>query len=407
MSHKKNFLILTCDYGFVHRSSANAIAKAMQSQHPQDSTTVIVNPISEEPAPPFLKMTEQNYDGLVTNTPNFYRFPFEISDSRQTSELISNTKDLALFCNVKQIIQKVQPNAIVSTHKMFGRPTVAAIQSIKEHLPFYTVVTDLADVHASWFNDHSDKFFVASDSVRVKAINCGIDPQKIVISGIPVNPDFAAPHAEKSELRLKLSLDPKLPTVLFVGGQQVGGVLDYLRTLESLEMPFQVVVTAGGDQELFHQTIQHKWNFPIIQTHNYVTDMTDYMLCADLLITKAGGLIVSEGLAAGLPIFLIDHLPGQEGENVRFLLDHQAGAIATSPEVLGKLVDTWLRQDPEIRQAVAENARHCGHPDSALLIADALWQADEIQSPLLSQRLRFWDQLERKGKHQKIFREVK
>jgi 1,2-diacylglycerol 3-beta-galactosyltransferase len=35
------------------------------------------------------------------------------------------------------------------------------------------------------------------------------------------------------------------------------------------------------------------------------------MMASDVLVTKAGGLIVSEGLAAGLPILLIDYLPGQ------------------------------------------------------------------------------------------------
>lgn len=407
MSNKKKFLILTSDYGFGHRSAANAIAKAMQLQHPQDSTTVIVNPMTDEPAPPLLKKSEQDYDRLVTKKPDFYRFTYEISDSRPTSEFLNNTMTLALFHNVKQIIQKVQPNAILSTHEMFGRSAGVVIETMERRLPIYTVVTDLADVHTCWFNNHSDKFFVASDIVQANAIACGIDPQKIVISGIPVNPRFAAPHAEKPELRLKLGLDPQLPTLLFVGSRRVNRIAAHLEALESLEMPFQVVVIAGGNQELFHRTIRRRWSFPITQIHNYVTDMTDYMLCADLLVTKPGGLIVSEGLAAGLPIFLIDHLPGQEEGNVRFLLGHHAGAIATSPEVLARLVQVWFSQKPEIRQTVAANARRCGHPDAALVVADALWHADEVQAPPTSQHLPLWVQLERIAKHQKIFGEVK
>ncbi len=390
MSRKKTFLILTCDNGFGHRRAANAIVKAMQLHHPQNSITVIVNPISEEPPSPLLKMAEQNDDRLVSNRPNFYRFTYEISDTRPASELFGNATTLALFRNVKQIIEEVHPNAILSTYEMFGGPTGAVIQTMKERLPFYTVVTDLADVHASWFNDRSDMFFVASDIVQAKAIACGIDPQKVVISGIPVNPGFAALHADKPELRRKLGLDPQLPTLLFVGNQWVSGILDHLTALESLVPPFQVVVIAGGDQELFHQAIGRRWSFPITQIHNYVTDMTECMLSADLLVTKADGLIISEGLAAGLPIFLIDHLPGQEEGNVRFLLDHQAGAVATSPEVLAKLVDTWLVQSPEVSQAITANARRCGHPDAALVIADALWQANETQVPQITPRRVLW-----------------
>src|SRR5512138_1655343 len=99
---------------------------------------------------------------------------------------------------------------------------------MKERLPFYTVVTDLADVNSSWFTDHSDMFFVASDIVQAKAIACGVDPKKVVISGIPVNPGFAAPHADKPELRCKLGLDPHLPTLLFVSSRAVHGILEHL-----------------------------------------------------------------------------------------------------------------------------------------------------------------------------------
>ena len=398
MTPKKSFLILTCDYGFGHRSAANAIAKAMQLQHPEDSSTVIVNPLSEKPASPLLKLSEQNYDRLVINKPDFYRFTYKISDSRPASEIFENTMTLALFRGVKKIIERVRPNAIVSTHEMFGGPTGAVVQTMENRPPIYTVVTDLADVHTSWFNDHSDKFFVASDIGREKAIDCGIDPQKIVISGVPVNPEYAAPQTEKQELRIKNSLDPQLPTLLFVGSRRVNGVLDHLAALESLVKPFQVVVIAGGNEELFNQTIRRKWSFPI-QIHNYVTDMPNWMLCADLLVTKAGGLIISEGLAAGLPIFLINYLPGQEEGNVRFLVDHQAGAIATSPGVLARLVDTWLGQNPEISQAIAANARRCGHPDAALVIADSLWQSDEVKIPQPSQRIPVWIQLERIARH--------
>ncbi len=390
MSRNKIFLILTCDNGFGHRSAANAIVKAMQLRHPHDSTTVIVNPISEEPPSPLLKMAEQNDDRLVTNSPDFYRFTYEICDTRPASALFGNATGLALFRNVKQIFVEVQPTAILGTNEMFGGPTGAVIQTMKERLPFYTVITDLADVHASWFNDRSDMLFVASDIVQAKAIACGIDPQKVVISGIPVNPGFAAPHADKPELRRKLGLDPQLPTLLFVGNRWGSGILDYLTALESLVPPFQVVVIAGGDQELFHRAIGRRWSFPITQIHNYVTDMTESMLSADLLVTKADGLIISEGLAAGLPIFLIDHLPGQEEGNVRFLLDHQAGAVATSPEVLARLVDTWLVQSPEVSQAITTNARRCGHPDAALVIADALWQANETQVPKITARRVLW-----------------
>ena len=47
--------------------------------------------------------------------------------------------------------------------------------------------------------------------------------------------------------------------------------------------------------------------------------VADYMHAGDLLITKPGGLTVSEALAAGIPLAVFDPIPGQEEDNANFL----------------------------------------------------------------------------------------
>jgi 1,2-diacylglycerol 3-beta-galactosyltransferase len=393
MFPKKNFLILISDAGYGHRSAANAIARAMQIQHPQDSSTVIVNPILEQPDPQPLKISEKNYDRLVTTNPKFYRFTYEISDSRPASGLVENVLTVALYGEMKQLIRQFHPNAILSTNLMYSGPTGAVLDFMKDRPPFYTTVTDFTDVHAMWFNDNPDRFFVATDAARTKAIDCGIDPQKITISGIPVNPDFARNPRTKPELREKLGLDSQLPTLLFVGSPRVRGIFEHLEALEAVPLPFQVALIAGGDNQLFEQVTQRQWAYPL-RVLNKVTNMPDWMLAADLLVTKAGGLITSEGLAAGLPILVIDFLPGQEEGNVQFILDHQAGAVVKSPADLPAILDNLLKDDQSALKEISANASRNGHPDAALVIADALWKADEIQAPQPTRRLAPWSRSE-------------
>lgn len=380
MSPKKNFLILISDSGYGHRSAANAVARAMQLKHPQDSNTVIVNPILAQPDPQPLKISEKNYDRLVTTNPKFYRFTYEISDSRPASRLVENMLTVALYGEMKQLIWELRPNAILSTNPMFSGPTGAVLDFMKDRPPFYTTVTDFTDVHAMWFNDHPDRFFVASEAARSKAVDCGIEPQKITISGIPVNPDFASNRTAKPELREKLGLDPQLPTLLFVGSPRVGCIFEHLEALETVSLPFQVALICGGNNQLYEKVTRRPWVFPI-RTLNKVTDMPQWMLAADLLITKAGGLITSEGLAAGLPMLLIDYLPGQEEGNVQFVLEHHAGDVAKSPQELIDRVSAWLINDQEALKGIASNSRRAGHPDAALVIADALWRAGENRIP--------------------------
>lgn len=44
------------------------------------------------------------------------------------------------------------------------------------------------------------------------------------------------------------------------------------------------------------------------------------MKCADMIITKPGGLTVTEALACNIPLVIFDAIPGQEEENADFLI---------------------------------------------------------------------------------------
>jgi UDP-N-acetylglucosamine:LPS N-acetylglucosamine transferase len=349
-------------------------------RHPDAVATAVVNPILDEPASQLLKGTEQNYDRTVTNTPNWFRFTYTVSDSRPASVLVENTLILALHDKMKRLFREFHPDAILNTSNLFNAPAGAALNSMKQKPPLYTVVTDLADVHCLWFNSAPDRFFVASESVQMKAVANGIPEGKIFITGIPVDPDFGVHRAAPSEMRLRLGLDPRLATLLFVGSRRVRGIVDHLEALEDVTHPFQVAVVAGGDDEQFEKIGARGWKFPI-RVEKYVTNMPEWMACADILVTKAGGLILSEGMAAGLPIILIDYLPGQEEGNVRFILDHQAGVVVDNSCEFSMLVDAWLKEDQNLLKVIASNSRRQGNPEAAYVIADALWQATEHHAP--------------------------
>lgn len=376
MSRRKQFLILTSDSGFGHRSAANSIAKALELCYPNEAITTILNPIFEEQPVDFLQKAEINYDKAVKNYPNWYRFAYEISDSRSACRIIENTIDRALHHNIRQIVDDLRPDVIVTTNQMFSAPVGTAIRAMKQRPPFFAVVTDLADVHSMWFNSSPDRFFVASEMVKDKAVASGIDPRKICISGIPVDPAFSPSGSSKTELKHKMGLDPQLTTILVVGSQRVSGIMDNLAAMEILPYAFQVVVIAGGDCDLYTQLNQRTWKFPI-HIENFVTNMPEWMACADILMTKAGGLILSEGLAAGLPILMIGYLPGQEEGNARFVIENQVGVIINTPKELSRLLDFWLKDQHKVLDSIALKSRQLGHADAAFLIAEALWHAND------------------------------
>lgn len=380
MPPERQFLILTSDSGFGHRSTANAIAKALVRAYPEEAVPYVINPIFEDSAHRWLQMAEENYDSNVKNHPSLYRFAYEASESRSIRTMIESTLTLALNKTLQKLVSSIHPQAIVSTNQMYNAPVRAVLDYLNEPIPFFTVVTDLADVHSLWFTEGPDRFYVASDRVRERAIENAVPPENVIISGIPVDPDFAEAPLDKAALRQELSLSPDLPALLFVASKRVSGILEDLEALNSAEPRFQVAIIAGGDEELYQELRSRTWRFPI-RIENFVTNMPDWMHCADLLITKAGGLILSEGLAAGLPIILIDMLPGQEEGNVEFLTQNQAGVIAKDPAQLRHWVNLWLANDNQILNDVAAKARQLGRPAAAMTIAVDLWQ---VSQPLAS-----------------------
>ncbi len=374
MEEKKRFLILTSDAGFGHRSAAVSVSKALNELYRDEQVNLVINPILDSPSLSLMKPIEKNYDKGVRNIPGLYRLGYEVSDSRQFSELMEGALTIFLQRIIGDFVKSFLPHVILLTNPMFNAPAGKVRQEQELKIPLYAVVTDLADVHSLWFAPGPDLFFIASDWAKVKALENRVPQRKLSISGIPVNPKFACDDVDRAKLRQDLGLQPDLTTILFVSSIRVEHIMDNLHALDNLNFRFQVVVIAGGNDDLHQALLEEHFEFPII-INNYVENVPDWMLASDLLVTKAGGLILSEGLAAGLPILLVDYLPGQEESNVRYVTSHQAGAIVENVGEFSTIIEFWLKNEQEQLKRTAASSRLIGHPEAAFTVARTMWES--------------------------------
>lgn len=377
---KKRCLIITSDAGFGHRSAALSVSKALESLYPSEVEILVTNPIQETDTPTVMKPIEKGYDRSVRMSPGLYRLSYEVSDSRLVSEVVEGALTLMLQRIMADTIRDFRPNVILNTNEMFNNPIGKVLQDTNPKIPSFTAVTDLADVHSLWFSPEPERFFIANEWVKVKALESGVPEEKLVISGIPVSPDFALNQVEKQALRGSLGLDPHRLTLLFVGSSRVSNLQDYLQALENFTTPVQAVVIAGGNDTLYKELIGRHYDFPV-EVRNFEQNVPQWMMASDVLVTKAGGLIVSEGLAAGLPILLIDYLPGQEEGNVRYLLSHQAGALVQNVGEFRAMMAYWMQEDGARLNQVARASAGLGHPEAALKVAKAMWDAAVFPQP--------------------------
>ncbi|KAL7532898.1 hypothetical protein ACHAXR_008050 [Thalassiosira sp. AJA248-18] len=100
----------------------------------------------------------------------------------------------------------------------------------------------------------------------------------------------------------------------------------------------------------------------------FVTNMAEYMVAADVLVSKAGPGTIAEAAAVGLPVMVTSHLPGQEAGNVDIVLNGGFGDFCEDPETIGLEVACWL-QDSQLLDVMSHKAKEVGHPHAAEEIA--------------------------------------
>jgi 1,2-diacylglycerol 3-beta-galactosyltransferase len=373
-NNRRNVLILTADAGSGHRSAALAIQAALEERYGEVCHVSIVNPLREAKSPGILHtITEDRYDDLVQNDPGLYELSYRLSDSIATASIIEQVLSILLYETMKQVIRQQQPDVVVSTYPLYLESLYFVFDRLGQTLPLVAVVTDLVSVHTLWFNPKVDLCLVPTAEARLKAIRSGVKRDRIRVSGLPVHPRFAAETRPQPEIRQELGWAQDQPTALIVGGTRVKQVTEIARAIDRAELGIQLAVVAGGDEKLYRTLNNEAWQTPV-HLYGFVDNMPALINASDVVITKAGGLIVSETLACRRPIIFSSAIPGQETGNVDYVTGGGAGEWAPSPEAVLQAVTRWFTPDDSVAAAYRSNAERLGRPNAAMDAADLIWK---------------------------------
>ena len=85
----------------------------------------------------------------------------------------------------------------------------------------------------------------------------------------------------------------------------------------------------------------------------YTNEVHKYMQIADLIITKPGGLTVSEALACNLPMAIFNAIPGQEEENAEFLIDNNMAVKLEKNSTCAKTIEELISNRNKLNQMKA------------------------------------------------------
>ena len=229
-------------------------------------------------------------------------------------------------------------------------------------LPFVvSVVTDF-EAHALWMGGCVNLYCVAANATCARLTARGATDSNMAVTGIPISNKFANP-VNAGDVTARLGLRDDQPVVLLLGGGfGWGPISETLAELDKVEARFQTVVVCGRNAELRREVAAQDRKHP---THvlGFVSNMNELMAVSDLVITKPGGLTTSEALASGLPMVVINPIPGQEAANSDFLL--QAGAAIKVNRIEEMSIRVGELLGTKKLAAMSKAARAVGKPSAA------------------------------------------
>jgi processive 1,2-diacylglycerol beta-glucosyltransferase len=363
----KSLLVLSVSAGAGHVRAADAIVKAAETAHPALSATHI-DLLSLVPKD-FRKLYGAQYIKLVEKLPQLWSFLYSKSDRPSRDSLVGKLKRAAEKLNTRKLnaeIERLAPDAILCTHFLPAELLSRQRQKNKDRRlpPLWVQVTDF-DVHALWVHPNVDRYCVASEEVAFRLADRGVPRERISVTGIPVMPQFSAP-LDRAVCARELGLAPDRFTVLMMaGGAGVGSLDEMAQRLLKLPADLQIVALAGRNADLLKRlqalAKQHPAKlFPI----GFTTTVERVMTTADLVVTKPGGLSVSECLAKQRPMLLVSPIPGQEERNADYLLECGAAIKAVDAATLEFKMARLLADRPRL-EAMSAAARRIARPQAA------------------------------------------
>ncbi|NBU63110.1 MAG: galactosyldiacylglycerol synthase [Chloroflexia bacterium] len=378
MTTSSSIMILTSDAGSGHRSAAAAIEQQVRGF----AKTIVVNPAHHPLASRTLERAERFYLQMVNRSPEQYAFAHGLTDAPGLDLFLEYSLAGTIRRSLASLVATHQPSVVVSVYPLLTRIISRTFKPWQ--LPkLMTVVTDLGNVHRAWFNVHDDCVAVPSIIVRDKAIKCGIDVQRVVHTGLPINPSFGYARATQAVLRRQLGWDESLPTLLLLsGGAGIGPVVEMARALDAATTNHQLVIVAGRNQALAQALRAHHWQH-LTHIYDFVA-LPDLVHASDVVASKAGGLTVSECMAAGKPMLFYGEAPGQEEGNRTYAIHAGAGLHASDADQFVTYA-TMLLTRRAMRESMGLAARHLGIPDAAVAVAHEVHRLYN-QAPIVAQR---------------------
>ncbi len=372
-----NILILTASTGGGHLRAAASLKSYITSNSNDNNVEIIdalkyINPILN-------KTITEGYEQMAKKMPKLFGTLYKSSNKESGMGSFVIGFMALISKSLLPLIKEFKPDIIITTHPF----VTTMISTLKEHNkisePLICIMTDYAP-HQTWINKCVDSYIVSNEGMIDMMVQMGAEREKIHPFGIPIDGAFYN-HKDKDAILQELNLKKDVSTILIMAGSfGVSDIIKIYNDIVKIDLDFQIIVITGRNKKLyqmFQKRLETKPKISVIKRRRklkrkfnlkankkaslirkrrriknkggkitkllYFTNEVDkYMQISDLIITKPGGLTVSEALACNLPMAIFDAIPGQEEENAEFLINNNMAVRIGKGKTCAKIIEELL-----------------------------------------------------------------
>ncbi len=346
-----NILFLSVTAGQGHNATAKGV---MQRMEERGHTCKFIDTF-DYIQPLIGSVVDKGYRNWIQLTPEGFGRAYDLLEKAEQklpdfTDMNERFSDL-LSKKFIDVYESFKPDVVVSSH-----PSAAQLSSAIYHRGISQakrigILTDFV-LHPTWRGADIDRLVIPSEQMTYALVQAGIPEDIISPTGIPIREQFSR-YIPKAEARAMLSI-PDIPTLLVMGGSMGHG--DMVATIEKLDrlpLDFQMLVVCGSNERL-KAKLDGLSTVKNLKVFGFVSNVDVMMSASDLIVSKPGGLTSSEALAKGLPMVVVDPIPGLEERNLDFLTNHGLAMRANERMSLDYVVWQYL-SCPERQRLMKES----------------------------------------------------
>ena len=357
-------IIFTASTGGGHKRAAAAIESKIKAVSPDTKVKVIdaMKTIGKV----YDKTVCDGYHFMATKIPKVYGKFYKITDRRTLMYKAVMQSNTMMSAKLLDTINEYKPDAIIMCHPFVTTMISKLRRQHKIDVKAISLITDY-DAHRIYIVPYVDAYVLAEPDMATKLIDeYGVDESIIYPLGIPIFDRFTEPF-DKKAICEREGLDPNKPTILLMAGSfGVTSVLSFYKALAQRASEMQFIVITGRNIKLFanlEKLVEETGMQDNTKLLYFVKNVEDYMHISDLIVTKPGGLTVTESLACSLPMAIYSAFPGQERDNAEFLLNKGAAIMLQKKTGEDDIVN--LVKNTEKLEEMKAKCRELHRPDSA------------------------------------------